>query len=192
MNSDNNVERLPSILRRRDDVVEQLKEAFSTGNLLLDEFESRVSKAEKAYEVTELDNLVIDLPKVGISTEVTEVETVNCNMATKKLVGSILQTKKLNIEASMSTITINYIEEQPIRGVQEINVQMNMANLILYLPDDVVVENKLSEEMTTFKEYRNRYYNPKNARTLIKITGTTKMTTIKIKRKRYWFFFRKK
>jgi len=191
MNTDNPIEAPPSFRTRKDAVIEQLKEAFSSGNLLLDEFESRVSKAENTYEVAELDSLVKDLSAIRIDNEVTEAETLSCNMTNRKLVGTILQTKKLNIEASMSTITINYMEERPIKGIQEINVNMNMANLILYLPDDVVVENKLSEEMTTFKEYRNRYYNPSNAKTLIKITGTTKMTTIMIKRKKYWFFLKR-
>ena len=192
MSIENNIDRPQKVIKHKDIIIEQLQDAFASGNLVLDESEFRISKAEKAYEIAELDSLVIDLPKTGTNTEITEAETIKCNMSTKNLVGTILKTRKLNIEASMSTITINYLEEELIKGIQEINVQMNMSNLVLYLPDDVVVENNLSENMITFKEYRNKYYDSKNAKTLIKITGTARMTTIKVKRKKYWFFSKKK
>ena len=186
------LDKLPIVISRKEAIIEQLKDAFSLGELTLDDFESRVKIAENADEITKLENLVLDLPIQEILNEITESESITCNMVTKKLCGSILLTKKIKIDASMSTITINYMEEKPIKGIQEINLNTNMTNLILYLPDDVIVENKLSEEMTTFKEYRNKYYDPINAKTKIRFTGTSKMTTIKIKRKKYWFFSKKK
>ena len=192
MDNSSNMQRLPSVITKKESVINQLKDAFSSGIMTLDDFESRIAKAENTNDISELDSLIIDLPKPDILYEITESENITCNMATKKLTGTILKTRKIDIEASMSTITINYLEEEPIRGIQVINLNTNMTNLILYLPDDVTVENKLSEEMTTFKEYRNRYYDHKNPKTIIKITGTSKMTTIKIKRKKYWFFSKKK
>jgi len=185
------IQRNPSIAVRKDAVIEQLKDAFSSGYLILEEYESRVSTAAYAHTLAELEATVGDLPVPKASAITTEAETVKFNMATKKLEGSILQTRKLTIEASMSTVRIDYREERPIEGVQEIAVTLDMSNLILYLPDDVVVENRVQEDMSTFKEYRNKYYNPKAAATRIKLTGTSRMSTIRIVRKRYWFFSRK-
>jgi hypothetical protein len=71
--------------------------------------------------------------------------------------------------------------------IQEINVNMEMSTLVLYLPDDVVVENRIQEEMSTFTEIKNKYYDPENAKAIIRITGRTKMSNVKVKRKRYWF-----
>jgi Domain of unknown function (DUF1707). len=168
----------------KQDVINQLKEAFSNGYLVLDDYESRITQAENTSDIQVLRNLITDLPKPVVQ-EISEFESLNCNMITKNLEGSILQTKKLNIEASMSTIRINYQVQKPINGKQEICVKLNMSNLILYLPDDVIVDNKVQEEMSTYKEIRNRNYNPNTARTVIRITGTAKMSNIKVKRKRY-------
>ena len=192
MDNNRNLQRLPSVINKKESVINQLKDAFSSGIMTLDDFESRIARAENTNAIAELDSLINDLPKPDISYEITESENITCNMATKKLTGTILKTRKIDIEASMSTITIDYLEEEPISGIQVINLNTNMTNLILCLPDDVIVENKLSEEVTTFKEYRNKYYNPRNPKTIIKITGMSKMTTIKIKRKKYWFFSKKK
>jgi hypothetical protein len=185
------IQRYPSLAPRRDAVIEQLKDAFSSGYLALDEFESRVATAEHAHALADLEATVGDLPAPQAPALATEAEAVRFNMATKRLEGSILQTRKLTLEASMSTVKIDYREERPIEGVQEIAVRLDMSNLVLYLPDDVVVENRVQEDMSTFKEYRNKYYNPKAARTRIKLTGTSRMSTIKIVRKRYWLFSRK-
>jgi hypothetical protein len=179
---------------RRREVVELLKEEFTEGFLLLDEFESRVALAENAKAVEELDALVADLrqrPEELFARTITDSEKIAVKMATKKLSGTILSTRRLEIEATMSTVRIDYQEARPIRGIQEIAVDLGMSNLILYLPDDVAVENRVEEDMSTFKEIKNKYYHPDEAKTLIRITGSARMSTIKIKRKRYWFSSKK-
>lgn len=179
---------------RRTAVVEILKEEFTDGFLQLDEFEDRVTAAERAGSLEELDNLVSDLrargPEIPLSA-VSESERVACRMATKAISGTFLAAKRLEIEAEMSTVKLDYREMAPPRGVLNIVVKLNMSNLILYLPDGVVVENRVQEEMSTFKENKNAYDRPDAATTLIRITGTSRMSTIKAKRKRYWFFSKK-
>lgn len=182
------------LMDARDGAIERLKDAFSSGYLMLEEYESRVSRAAMALSLAELEATVVDLPEPKPSpftTAITEAETVRFHMATKILEGSILQTRRLDLEAGMSTVKVDYREQAPPEGVQEIHVSLDMSNLVLYLPDDVMVENRVQEDMSTFKEYRNKYYNPKAAATRIKLTGTSRMSTIRIKRKRYWLFSRK-
>lgn len=183
------------LAERRAAVIEKLKTEFAEGDLQLDEFEDRVTAAQNAAAVEELDVLVADLPQrpaEGFAKSVTESEKVAVRMATKKLSGTILSTRKLEIEATMSTVRIDYQEARPIRGVQEIEVNLGMSNLILYLPDDVAVENRVQEDMSTFTEIKNKYYRPDEATTILRISGTARMSTIKIKRKRYWFFSKKR
>jgi hypothetical protein len=189
--------RLPSprnagrLAQKRAAVVETLKDEFSEGFLQLDEFEERVAAAERAESPDELDILVSDLrPREmgGAFAPAAEVERVACRMSTKNLSGTFLAARRLEIEAEMSTVRLDYREAAPPRGVIDIVVKLNMSNLILYLPDGVVVENRVQEEMSTFKENKNAYDRPDAAATLIRITGTSRMSTIKAKRKRYWFF----
>jgi hypothetical protein len=182
------------LAQRRAAVVETLKDEFTEGFLQLDEFEERVAAAERAESADELDILVSDLRQrepVGAFAPAAEVERVACRMSTKKLSGTFLAARKLEIEAEMSTIKLDYREAAPPRGVINIVVDLNMSNLILYLPDGVVVENRVQEEMSTFGENKNAYDHPDAATTLIRITGTSRMSTIRAKRKRYWFFSRK-
>lgn len=187
----NPIQRYPSLAARREVVIERLKDAFSSGYLTMDEYESRVATAENAQAFAELEAMVGDLPAPRASAMATESETVRFNMATKRLEGSILQTRKLSLEASMSTVKIDYRDERPLEGLQEIAVKLDMSNVVIYLPDDVVIENRIQEDMSTYREYRNKYYNPKAATTRIKLTGTSRMSTIRIVRKRYWLFSRK-
>jgi hypothetical protein len=183
------------LAERRSAVIETLKSEFAEGGLQLDEFEDRVTAAENAKAVEELDHLVSDLrqrPAEGFAKAATDSEKIFVKMATKRLSGTILSTRRLEIEATMSTVRIDYREARPIRGVQEIDVNLGMSNLILYLPDDVAVENRVEEDMSTFREIKNKYYHPDEAATILRITGTARMSTIKVKRKRYWFFSKKR
>ncbi len=183
----------PRLVEARGAAIERLKDAFSSGYLVLDEFESRVATAENAQALAELEAMVADLPapKASAMAPESEAEAVRFNMATKRLEGSILRTRRLSLEASMSTVKIDYRDERPLEGLQEIAVKLDMTNVVIYLPDDVVIENRVQEDMSTFREYRNKYYNPKAATTRIKLTGTSRMSTIRIVRKRYWLFSRK-
>jgi hypothetical protein len=185
------VQAFPPLTEHRETTIACLQEAFSTGHLTLDAYEARVTAAENASTGTELANLVADLPKSTMPT-VSDAESVHCRMATKELSGSTLRTKKLVLDASMSSLTINYVKNEPIKGVQELCVDLNMSTLVLHLPDDVVVDNRVQESMSSFKEYRNKYYDPTKPRTSIILTGSSKMSTIHVKRKRYWFFSKKK
>jgi hypothetical protein len=184
----------PRLVEARDGAIERLKDAFSSGYLILEDYESRVSRAAMARSLSELEATVGDLPvpkPSPFTAATTEAESLSLSMVTKTLEGSILRTRKLGIEAAMSKVKVDYREEAPIEGVQEINVRLDMSTLILYLPDDVVVENRVQEDMSTFKEHRNRPCNPKAARTLIRITGTARMSNIRIVRKRHWLLSRK-
>ncbi len=181
----------PPLSEHREATIEALQEAFSSGHLTLDAYEARVTAAEHALTGADLEGLLADLPQSALPA-VSDAESVQCRMATKQLSGAVLRTRRLDIESSMSTLTIDYLKDEPIRGTQHIEVDLNMSTLVLRLPDDVVVENRVQESMSTFKEYRNKYYDPTKPRTTLIITGSSRMSTITVKRKRYWFFSKKK
>jgi len=186
------VPRQQNLNELREITIERLKTAFSENHLTIDSYESRVSEAENAADVAVLANLVADLPVQEVPAAPPASAAISCNMSTKELAGSVLSARRLDIVASMSSVTMDYLKTPPPQGVQEIKVNLKMSTLVLRLPDDVVVENHLDETMATFKEHRNRYYDPRNPRTVIRINGSSTMSTIKVKRKRYWFFQKKK
>lgn len=180
---------------RKEEIIGILKDSFADGFLQLDEYESRVTLAERAESLDELNILISDIPAEAYrvqTREISETESISCKMANKKIAGSFLRTRKLKIEASMATIKLDYRDLPHLKGIQEINVNMEMSNLILYLPEDIAVENRVQEEMSQFRETRTRHHNPAQAQTIITIIGKSKMSNIRIKRKRYWFISKKR
>jgi hypothetical protein len=176
--------------KRKEEIINTLKDAFSEGQLQLDEFENRIVLAEQANQISEIEYLISDIEvdkNKEMHSNIAEVEKITGKMITKKISGTILKTKRFEIDVNMSTIKMDYRDIKIIDVIQEINVNMEMSNLILYLPDDVVVENRMQEEMSTFSEIQNKYYDPEKAKAIIRISGRTKMSTVKVKRKRYWF-----
>jgi hypothetical protein len=162
------------IQNKKEEVVEQLKSAYVDGYLILDDYEFRIAKAVNSNEMIQLEEIVSDLPKI----EITVSESISFNMVTKKLEGTILLTKKLNINASMSTITIDYQLLISSLGKQEIFINLDMSTLILYLPDDVIVENWVEEKKLTYKDKRNSNRSTGMKQKLIKLTGLAKMSSI--------------
>jgi hypothetical protein len=185
VNDDNiNAQNNYSFLARKDRVIADLKDAFTSGFLNIEAYESRVAIAENSKNITELDVLLSDLPKTELNkrpTQISESEILNCNMVTKKYDGTVLQTKKLNLETSMSTVELDYTKLLLMKGIQEINLKMNMSNLIIFVPDDITVENSVQENMSTYKEYRNKYYGLIKTNTILRITGSARMSKIEIK-----------
>jgi len=186
----NDLEIGKSVVITKSMVIEKLKDSYANGYLLIDDFEDRISSAENTSDIELLKGLISDIPNVEVM-EITESESINIKTMTKKIEGSILQTRKIDIEASMSTVYINYQKQKPIDGKQELCLNLNMSNLIIYLPDDVIIDNRVNENMSTFHENRNINSNLVKPRTIIKLTGKTNMSNIKIKRKKYYFRFRR-
>ena len=188
--SDPSMKGVVSARELKRETIETLKQAFADDHLRLDEYETRVTIAENTNDVDKLRALTLDVPKresflIGT---MLDSERITCKMANKRLEGSILLTKALDIEASMSTIRMDYRGVDGLEGLKEIKVNLDMSNLSLYLPDNVVVEYRVQENMSTFKELRNRYSQSGRPRAMIRFTGTARMSTIKVKRKRYFLF----
>ena len=168
-----------SLRMKKDKIIEQLKVSFSEGSLSLEDYEYRVTEAVNSIDINQLEKIVSDLPKIII----TESESFSCKMVTKELEGSILHTKKLIITAVISTITIDYQKILPFIENQEIIVHLDKSNLILFLPEDTKVENRIEEKMLTYKDNRNTISNNVKSNTLIKLAGSAKISTITIESK---------
>ena len=170
---------------KKNEIIEILKEAYAKDLITIDEYEKRVELAERSKSIDDINQLTQDLPSNHILDEkISESESVHCEMATKQFNGSFLLTKKMIIEASMSTITLDYRTIKPTKGIQEIVLKTNMTTIILFLPNNVTTENRLSERMTTIKETSSNTDIDVEKVLCIRFLGDAEMTTIKIKRER--------
>ncbi len=184
----------PSVSKKTE-IIEILKNAFAKDQISLEEYEKRIVFAENAKTIEEIETLTRDLPSIPIndyiSTEhISETENLNCQMANKQFAGSYLLAKTINIEATMSTIKMDYRNLNQIKGLHEIKLKTEMTTIILFLPEQISVENRLNENMTTFKETKSNIDRTKDIDTIIRFIGDASMTTIKIKRQRRksWLF----
>jgi len=63
----------------KEDAIEQLKSNYLKGNLKIEEYENRVAKVLNCNDIMQIENILVDLPKI----EITESEIISCKMAAK-------------------------------------------------------------------------------------------------------------
>jgi hypothetical protein len=158
----------------KEDAIEQLKSNYLKGNLKIEEYENRVAKVLNCNDIMQIENILVDLPKI----EITESEIISCKMANKTYEGTILQTKKLSIKASKSNILIDYHSYFPFIDKQEICVDLDISTLILKLPNDVAVENRVEEKILTYKDNRSSIAKIEVSRRHVILTGFAKISNI--------------
>ena len=184
------IELIPS-KAKRSAVIEILKDAYAKDLIPIDEYEKRVEFAENSKSIEEINLLIQDLPSNFFDeSSISESESIHCEMSNKQFSGSFLRSKKISIEASMSTIILDYRTVKPIRNIQEIILNTKMTNLILFLPNNITTENRINEQMTEFKETKSNVDLDVEKTSCIRFLGDAEMTTIKIKRehRRSWIF----
>jgi hypothetical protein len=158
----------------KENAIEQLKSNYLKGNLQIEEYETRVAQVLNCSDVMQIEKILIDLPKM----EITESESISCKLVTKTYEGTILQTKKLSIKASKSNISIDYHSYFPFINKQEICVDLDISTLILKLPNDVAVENRVEEKMLTYKDNRSSKTKIEVSRKQVVLTGFAKISNI--------------
>lgn len=184
------IELVPS-KTQKGTIIEILKDAYAKDLISIDEYEKRVEFAEKSKSIEEINLLVQDIPSdLFAESSISESESIRCEMSSKQFNGSFLRSKKITIEASMSTIILDYRTVKPIKGIQEIILNTKMTNIILFLPNNITTENRINEQMTEFKETKSNINVDIEKISCIRFLGDAEMTTIKIKRERQriWIF----
>jgi hypothetical protein len=166
-----------------------LTNAFSTDIINLDEFERRVESVHASKTHEELHQIVADLPNEDIDDRKTIAECKNivCNMGTRTIAGSLLFAKKLNIEATSSSLNLDYRSVDLPDGVYEVDISAVDSSIMIRLPVQYHVENRISTQLASVKEAKIARGNQKTSVT-IELVGNIERSSIKVVkvRKPFW------
>jgi energy-converting hydrogenase Eha subunit A len=174
----------------KEKIIGFLTNAFSTDIINLDEFESRVESVHAAKTHEELHAIVADLPNEDIDDrkKIAECENIVCNMGTRTIAGSMLFAKKLKIEATSSSLNLDYRSVELPDGVYSIYINAVASSITIKLPVHYNVENRISSELSSVvKEPKIAIGNQKISVT-IELVGNIKSSSIKVVkvRKPFW------
>jgi hypothetical protein len=173
----------------KEKIIGFLTNAFSTDIINLDEFERRVESVHASKTNEELHQIVADLPNADIDNRKTiaECENIVCNMGTRTIAGSMLFAKKLNIEATSSSVNLDYRSVDLPDGVYEIYINAVASNFTIKLPAHYSVENRISSQLSSVKEPKLEIGNQKISVT-IELVGNIESSSIKVVkvRKPFW------
>jgi Domain of unknown function (DUF1707) len=164
--------------------------AFSNDIINIDEFESRVEFVHISKTHEELQQIVDDLPNKDTDdrNKIAENENIACNMDNRTIAGSMLFTKKLNIEATSSNLNLDYRSIDLPDGVYEVHISAVTSNFTIKLPTYYNVENRITNSLASVvKEPKIEIDNQKRS-VVIKLMGNienSKIRVVKV-RKPFW------
>jgi Domain of unknown function (DUF1707) len=164
--------------------------AFSNDIINIDEFERRVEFVHISKTHEELQQIVDDLPNKDTDdrNKIAENENIACNMDNRTIAGSMLFTKKLNIEATSSNLNLDYRSIDLPDGVYEVHISAVTSNFTIKLPTYYNVENRITNSLASVvKEPKIEIDNQKRS-VVIKLMGNienSKIRVVKV-RKPFW------
>jgi Domain of unknown function (DUF1707) len=166
-----------------------LTNAFSTDIINLDEFERRVESVHDSKTHEELHAIIADLPNEDIDDRKTiaEYENIVCNIGNRTIAGSTLFAKKLKIEATSSSLNLDYRSVDLPDGVYEVDLSAVASSITIRLPAQYHVENRISTQSASVKEPKIEIGNQKISVT-IELVGNIESSSIKVVkvRKPFW------
>jgi Domain of unknown function (DUF1707) len=166
-----------------------LTNAFSNDIINIDEFERRVESVHVSKTHEELQQIVDDLPNEDADDrkKITENENIACNMDTRTIASSMLFTKKLNIEATSSTLNLDYRSIDLPDGVYEVYISAVTSNFTIKLPIQYNIENRITTSFASVKEPKIEMDNQRRS-VVIKLEGNIEKSKIRVVkvRKPFW------
>ncbi|PSB57511.1 DUF1707 SHOCT-like domain-containing protein [Chamaesiphon polymorphus] len=173
----------------REKTIGCLTNAFGADIINLDEFESRVESVHVAKTRKELHQIVADLPTENIDDcqTIAESENIACNMGNRTIAGSMLFAKKLNIEATSSSLNLDYRNVDLPDGVYEIHLSSVGSSFTIKLPEKYHVENRISSKSSSIKEPKIAIGNQKIS-VVIRLAGNIEGSSVNVvkARKPFW------
>jgi Domain of unknown function (DUF1707)/Cell wall-active antibiotics response 4TMS YvqF len=129
----------PLVLASRDRVIERLKRHYANDELTEGELESRLKEAYAARSVTDLENIVVDLPALDATRADVRI-TATLSGQERKLSG--LVPSELTLRARMGYVELDLRDATFASGVTTIDVRAVMGYVEIHLPEGVRVESQ--------------------------------------------------
>jgi len=98
--------------------------------------------------------------------------------------GPLLSSRRLEAKVSLGTLKLDYRYTPLPEGVVEVDLDVHLSTCKIWLPEGCALENRLTEHLSTVKEYLH----PSDApiRTIIRLTGKVHLGTVKVFQNSFW------
>ena len=128
----------PLVLAARERIVELLKRHYANDEITESELESRLKEAYAARSVGDLENIVVDLPSMGVPRTDTSIRAMLSGQE-RKLAG--LVPPELRAHARMGYVELDLRDATFAPGITTIDVRSFMGYVEIRLPEGVRVES---------------------------------------------------
>jgi len=128
----------PLVPAARERIVEQLKRHYANDDLSEGELESRLKEAYAARTVSDLENIVVDLPSLGVPRTDTSIKALWSGQE-RKLAG--LVPPQLTLKSVMGYVELDLRDATFAPGITTIDVRSFMGYVEIRLPVGVRVES---------------------------------------------------
>jgi hypothetical protein len=128
----------PLVPASRERIIEQLKRHFANDELTEAELESRLKEAYAARTVSDLENIVVDLPSLVAARTDTNIKATFSGQE-RKLSGLVPPAMTLN--ARMGYVELDLRDATFAPGITTIDVRSFMGYVEIHLPEGVRVES---------------------------------------------------
>jgi hypothetical protein len=128
----------PLVPASRERIIERLKRHFANDELTEAELESRLKEAYAARTVSDLENIVVDLPSPAVTRTDTTIKATLSGQE-RKLAGVV--PPELTLKARMGYVELDLRDATFPPGVTTIDVRSFMGYVEIHLPEGVRVES---------------------------------------------------
>jgi len=172
----------------KDIALERLTNGYANSVIDMESFERRVSVIENAIGIDEIESAISDIPiieshNVNRDSNISEVEKIKNHGSSKAISGSLLQTKRLEIDIAHCVLSFDYRNLDLPSGVYDIILKSVHSVCTFLIPDDFTVDHRANETYSSYID-RNGNSGKQNRRIVLRISGELIHSSIKIKRPR--------
>jgi hypothetical protein len=128
----------PLVPATRERIIEQLKRHYANDELTEAELESRLKEVYAARTVSDLENIVVDLPLTAAPRSDTSIAATFSGQE-RKIAGVVPH--ELSLSARMGYVELDLRDASFAPGVTTIDVRSFMGYVEIHLPEGVRVEN---------------------------------------------------
>jgi hypothetical protein len=161
----------------RERVIEQLQAGFAGDRYEVEELERRLVLAQAAESPAALDALVTDLgTPAATSTALVEVKRVRVVLGSAERRGPWEMPRRLTARVALCNLTLDLRDARIAAGTSEIEVNVTMGNVDIFVPPDVTVDVGASSFMGHVED-RSEHG---SAARVIRIVGRVKLGNLEV------------
>jgi hypothetical protein len=170
----------------KDIALEKLTSAYASNLITMEDFEKKAGAIENASRIDEINSALADIQgikanKIDIASGISDVERIKNHGSSKKISGSLLKTKRLEIDIAHCSLSFDYQNVDMPSGIYDIVLESVHSSCRFLVPENVDIDYRANETYSSFVDRRGNIGN-QNEKIVLRISGELIHSSIAIKR----------